>query len=402
MPAPQEPKQPKKPATKRPAKRKNLAALGDRLNKYLANAMALSRRAAEELIEQGRVEVDGKLVADLGARVDPERQVVTVDGEKVRRREGRLAIVLNKPEGYLCTTSDPEGRRLVYSLVPQGLGLHTVGRLDFNTEGVIVLTTDGDLAERLGHARYSVQRVYEARVRGVPTEETLAKLRRGVRLEDGPARAESAEVIAQTDKNAWIRLVLVEGRNREVRRLMERVGHPVMRLRRVAFAGLTARGLKLGEWRSLTEAEMEQLQERGHVGSFELPPDPRRKGQAVMQKRVTRQTVAARDPGAPVDPNARQPGGRPEVGERKPRRATGKPSHDWQPPAAPKKGRSPAGQGQKIPPQKGQPQKSQPQKSQPQKGQPQRPRPEAVERTTDGRRRSVVRENGARGRTPSR
>ena len=359
------PNLPAKPSPKRPAKRKNLAVLGERLNKFLANASALSRRAAEELIEQGRVEIDGKLVTDLGARVDPTRQAVTVDGEKLRAREGRLAIVLNKPVGYLCTASDPEGRRLVYSLVPQGLGLHTVGRLDFNTEGVILLTTDGDLAERLGHARYSVQRVYEARVRGVPTEETLAKLRRGVRLEDGPARAESAEVIAQTDKNAWVRLVLVEGRNREVRRLMERVGHPVMRLRRVAFAGLTTRGLKLGEWRPLTDAEMEQLQGRGHVGSFELPPDPRRRGQTAGQKRVTRKAVTQR---APVDtpPVAEAP-------SRKPRRVTGKPSHDWQPPAAPNK-----------------------------KQAPQRPRPEAVERTTDGRRRSVVRENGARGRTPSR
>ena len=359
-----------KPPVKRPAKRKNLAVLGERLNKFLASASALSRRAAEELIVQGRVEIDGKLVTDLGARVDPARQTVTVDGEKLRQREGRLAIVLNKPVGYLCTTSDPEGRQLVYALVPQGLGLHTVGRLDFNTEGVIILTTDGDLAERLGHARYSVQRVYEARVRGVPSEETLAKLRRGVRLEDGPARAESAEIVAQTDKNAWLRLVLVEGRNREVRRLMERVGHPVMRLRRVAFAGLTTRGLKLGQWRPLTEAEIHQLQERGHVGTFELPPDPRRKGQTAGQKRVTRKPVAQRSPGAAV----RETEAAPEAPTRKPRRATGKPSHDWKPPSAPDKKKQPV----------------------------QRPRPEAVERSTDGRRRSVTRENGARGRTPSR
>ena len=163
-----------------------------------------------------------------------------------------------------------------------------------------------------------------------------------------------------------MRLVLVEGRNREVRRLMERVGHPVMRLRRSAFAGLTTRGLKLGQWRPLTESEIEQLQTRGHVGSFELPPDPRRKGQTAGIKRVTRQAVSQRGPADAVPPPPEEPG-------RKPRRLTGKPSHDWQPPAAPK-----------------------------QKQPTQRPRPEAVERTTDGRRRSVVRENGARGRTPSR
>ena len=273
---------------------------------------------------------------------------MTVDGERLKKREGRMAIVLNKPVGYLCTASDPENRRLVYTLVPPGLGLHTVGRLDFNTEGVIVLTTDGDLAERLGHARYSVQRVYEARVRGVPSEDTLAKLRRGVRLEDGPARAESAEVVAQTEKNAWVRLVLVEGRNREVRRLMERVGHPVMRLRRVAFAGLTLSGLKPGQWRTLDEAEVAQLESRGHVGPFELPPDPRRKG-GLGPRRVTRATVAERDPLAPQKPVRERPGRTPvPAGARK--KPTGKPSHDWRP-------------------------------------------PEPTERVTDGRRRKVVRED---------
>ena len=355
---------PRKPTAKRRSK-SSPALSGERLNKFLAQSGALSRRAAEELIAQGRVEVDGKLVVDLGARVDPQCQRVTVDGEAVRRKEGRLAIVLNKPVGYLCTAQDPEGRPLVYSLVPAKLGLHTVGRLDFNTEGVIVLTTDGNLAERLGHARFSVQRVYEARVRGIPSEETLAKLRRGVRLEDGPARAESAEVVAQTDKNAWVRLVLVEGRNREVRRLMERVGHPVMRLRRVAFAGLTTAGLRLGQWRELTAGELAQLEARGHVGPFELPPDPRRKGGQAQQKRVTRKPVAARAPkGTPVPgaPAESPPG-------RKPRRPTGKPSHDWVPPAP----------------------------SRPATG---RPLPPVSERATDGRRRSVVRGEAGPTRRP--
>ena len=354
MTAPDQPKNVAKPrATTAPrqktkTKPKPAEPVGTRLNKYLAQAAHVSRRDADELITQGRVDVNGVTVTDLGSRVELGKHVVSLDGEKLKLPDATMTIVLNKPVGFLCSASDPEGRPLVYTLVPKGLGLHTVGRLDFNTEGVIVLTTDGDLAERLGHARYSVQRVYEARVRGVPSEETLAKLRRGVRLEDGPARAESAEVVAQTEKNAWVRLVLVEGRNREVRRLMERVGHPVMRLRRVAFAGLTLAGLKPGQWRTLDEAEVAQLESRGHVGPFELPPDPRRKG-GLGPRRVTRATVAERDPLAPQKPVRERPGRTPvPAGARK--KPTGKPSHDWRP-------------------------------------------PEPTERVTDGRRRKVVRED---------
>ena len=376
MPSTEKPHPPKRPANRRGKGRGPQTGL--RLNKFLAQSAAVSRRDADDLMRQGRVEVDGKLVVDLGTRVDPERQKITLDGERLKVREDRLAILLNKPVGYLCSENDPEGRPLITSLVPKGVGLHTIGRLDFNTEGVILLTTDGDLAERLGHARYSVQRVYEARVRGVPTEETLAKLRRGVRLEDGPARAESAEIVAQTDKNAWLRLVLVEGRNREVRRLMERVGHPVMRLRRVAFAGLTALGLKLGQWRELSEAEVAQLQARGHVGNFELPPDPRRKGQTGLVRRKKHTDVPERsqtreegqaEPGKrtrkPPAEKADKAGksSRTAKGEGK----TGKPSHDWQPPREAKKGKQ-------APPRV------------------QRPRAEPTERFTDGRRRKVTRD----------
>jgi 23S rRNA pseudouridine2605 synthase len=182
--------------------------------------------------------------------------------------------------GYLSAASDPEGRPLVYHLMPKGLALRSIGRLDFNTEGVLLFTNDGDLAERLGHARYNVQRVYEARVRGIPSEDTLAKLRMGVRLEDGPARAEQVEIVKQTDNNAWLRLTLTEGRNREVRRLLERVGHPVVRLRRVSFAGVTTLGCKLGEYRTLDEVQVAQLIARGHVGTFDLPPDPRKRREA--------------------------------------------------------------------------------------------------------------------------
>lgn len=254
----------------------------ERLQKFLSRCGVASRRAAEELIAQGRVEVNGRVVEAMGVQIDPFSDEVRVDGERLRMPTKRMVLVLNKPTGYLCAASDPESRDLVYRLVPKDQALRSIGRLDFNTEGVLLFTNDGDLAERLGHARYAIQRVYEARVRGIPSEETLAKLRLGVRLEDGPARAEQVEIVKQTDKNAWLKLTLIEGRNREVRRLLERVGHPVVRLRRISFAGITTAGLKLGEYRALDEAQIEQLRTRGHVGAFELPPDPRRKKAATV------------------------------------------------------------------------------------------------------------------------
>lgn len=271
-----------RPARASKAKGPAAAKSGERLQKILARCGVSSRRAAEELIAQGRVDVNGVTVTELGVRVDPLVDDIRLDGERLKMPEARLVLVLNKPVGYLSAASDPEGRPLVYHLMPKGLALRSIGRLDFNTEGVLLFTNDGDLAERLGHARYNVQRVYEARVRGIPSEETLAKLRMGVRLEDGPARAEQVEIVKQTEHNAWLRLTLTEGRNREVRRLLERVGHPVVRLRRVSFAGVTTLGCKLGEYRALDELQVAQLLSRGHVGAFELPPDPRKRREAPV------------------------------------------------------------------------------------------------------------------------
>lgn len=250
----------------------------ERLQKILSRAGIASRRAAEELIAGGRIEVNGRTVTQPGTCVDPLTDVVTFDGERVRMPPRRVVLVLHKPRGTLCSESDPEGRPLVHHLVPDGLALRTVGRLDFNTEGVLLFTNDGNLAQRLSHPRFGVQRVYEARVRGIPDDETRARLVRGVMLDDGLARVEFAHVVRKTAVNAWLRLALTEGRNREVRRLLERVGHPVMRLRRVRYAGITVEGVDPGKWRELSDREIEELEERGQVGAFELPPDPRARG----------------------------------------------------------------------------------------------------------------------------
>jgi len=259
---------------------------GERVQKMLSRAGVASRRDSEELIRDGRVSVNGRVVK-LGERMQPGDEL-RVDGELVRGVGSVVVLLLNKPTGCLCAERDPEGRPLVHHIVPDNLALRLVGRLDFNTEGVLLLTNDGDLGNRLSHPRHGVLREYDARVRGIPTEATLGRLVRGVELDDGPARVESARVVKKTDRNAWVRLTLTEGRNREVRRLMERVGHPVMRLRRIRFAGLDAAGLQPGQWRLLDDSEIEALRARGHVGAFALPPDPR--GPRVKRK-----------PGRPVD-----------------------------------------------------------------------------------------------------
>lgn len=262
------------------AKAKKSGRKGDRLQKIMSRHGVASRRASEELIRQGRVSLNGEVVTELGTRATDSDEI-RVDGERIGSPPPRTVILLNKPTGALCSEDDPEGRPLVHDLIPDDLALHAIGRLDFNTEGVLLLTNDGDLALRLSHPRYGVQRVYEARVRGIPDSETLNRLIRGVQLDDGPARVESCEVFRRTDRNSWVRLTLTEGRNREVRRLMERVGHPVMRLRRVRFAGLETGDLKPGRWRPLHEDEIAELEERGQVGGFQLPPDPRREGARV-------------------------------------------------------------------------------------------------------------------------
>jgi 23S rRNA pseudouridine2605 synthase len=239
--------------TNKAGKSGGVGADGERLQRFLARCGIASRRAAEELITSGRVEVNGEVVTELGTKVIAGRDDVRFDGERVKLPADRYVLLLHKPVGVLCSRDDPERRPLVYGLLPPEPSLRSIGRRDFHT-------------------------IYEARVRGLPTPDTLARLVRGVILDDGPARVTSIEVIKTTDKNAWVRVTLQEGRNREVRRILERVGHPVMRLRRVRFAGLGLDGLKQGQWRQLEDKEISDLESRGHVGPFGLPPDPRRRG----------------------------------------------------------------------------------------------------------------------------
>lgn len=233
---------------------------GMRLQKFLSRAGVASRREAEGLMAQGRVKVNGRVAVTPGVRVDPEEDRVEVDGRRVRL-EPRRWILLNKPTGTLTTRKDPQGRPTVYSLLPDDVrSLRYVGRLDRNTEGLLLLTNDGDAIHGLLHPSSEVPRQYRAWVQGAPSERTLARLARGVELEDGPARAEDPRVLrASREKGAIMSLVLREGRKREVRRLLEAVGHPVRRLRRVRFGPLELGDLAVGQWRELSPEEVRIL-----------------------------------------------------------------------------------------------------------------------------------------------
>ena len=236
----------------------------ERLQKLIAAAGVASRRHAEELIAAGEVSVNGEVVREPGTKADPERDHIKVKGKLINPllagRE-KVYVLLNKPRGYLSSAADPEGRPLVTELVPASLGrLHPVGRLDFNTEGLIILTNDGELTNYVTAARNHVRKVYEVKVKGVPTEAQVERLRRGVRLEDG-ARTAPAEIkrTGETETNAWFEVVLREGRNQQIRRMFDSIGHSVLKLRRVRIGPVSDDRLRPGESRLLTPQEVARL-----------------------------------------------------------------------------------------------------------------------------------------------
>jgi 23S rRNA pseudouridine2605 synthase len=211
-------------------------------------------------MEQGRVTVNGQVVKEFAARVDPDRDVVEVDGRRVAARQRVRWIAFHKPDDALTTRADKHGGRTVYDLLPPELRpLHYVGRLDRDTEGLLLLSNDGDLSHLLMHPSSEVEREYHAGVEGHPSQEVMARITLGVELDDGPARAQRARRLADDAGGGVLSLVLAEGRYREVRRLMEAVGHPVRWLRRVRFGPVRLGELPRGTWRDLTEGEVEEL-----------------------------------------------------------------------------------------------------------------------------------------------
>ena len=231
---------------------------GDRLQKVLAQAGLGSRRVCEVLIDEGRVEVNGE-VARLGRRGDPEHDRVTVDGVLIPVRSGLVYYLLNKPAKVVTTASDPEGRPTVVDLVPAEPRVFPVGRLDWDTEGLLLLTNDGDLAHALTHPSRGVPKTYLAEVSGVPSRGALRRLREGIDLDDGRTAPAKARLAQTTPPGSALEIVIHEGRNRQVRRMCEAIGHPVRRLVRTRFGPLHENRLAPGQWRPLTQAEIRAL-----------------------------------------------------------------------------------------------------------------------------------------------
>lgn len=229
-----------------------------RLQRALAAAGLGSRRDCETLIEEGRVEVDGKVITKLGTKVNPRKQKIRVDGSPVKFTRPQYFVV-NKPPGVVSTSSDPSGRMRVIDLINTNQRVYNVGRLDKSSEGLILVTNDGDLANYLTHPRYGVQKIYMVQVAGTPDVAELKNLQRGVYLAEGLAKVVGAKIKKRTKDSTWLEITLEEGRNREIRRLLASIGHKVLRLRRVAIGSLRLGELPLGAHRKLTKQEVEAL-----------------------------------------------------------------------------------------------------------------------------------------------
>lgn len=232
----------------------------ERLQKILAQAGISSRREAELLIAAGRVAVNGALITEPGSKADPDRDIITLDGKPVKKEERKIYILLYKPAGYVTTIKDPDGRPVVTSLLSNiKERVFPVGRLDYNTEGLLLLTNDGAWANHLAHPRYGVEKEYHVRVRGKVAPEQLKLLATGVELADGKSAPAQVRLIKESDSNTWISLVIHEGRNRQVRRMCEAVSLVVVRLKRVRYGFLNLASLRPGEFRLLSPVEASKL-----------------------------------------------------------------------------------------------------------------------------------------------
>jgi 23S rRNA pseudouridine2605 synthase len=276
-----------------------------RLQKLIAGTWLASRRKAEQLIAAGRVTVNGKVVTELGTKVDPERDHVKVDGKHLTAAQPYVYLMLNKPKNVMSTLDDPGGRPTVKDYL-RGVSVRVfpVGRLDFDSEGLMLLTNNGDLAQALLHPRYHVPKTYLIKVKGVLTDEEIAELERGVKLEDGMTSPAQVKKVRKVEANSWIEITIHEGRKHQVKRMLEAVGHPVIKLLRIKMGPLVLGNLESGEFRFLTDREanalrqvVEQrrtLEQEGSDPSTRPPRPPRREGWAKPAHRKRHSPKKAR------------------------------------------------------------------------------------------------------------
>jgi pseudouridine synthase len=241
--------------------------MAERLQKALAHAGVASRRAAERLVHEGRVAVNGQIVRTLGVRVDPARDVLAVDGRPVAPASRPVYLALHKPPGYVTTARDQRGRPTVLALVHSPERVYPVGRLDTDSEGLLLLTNDGELALHLTHPRYGVPKEYYAFVQGVPDERALAAVRGGVDLEEGRTAPADVAMVSTDGDRSWLRLVLKQGWKRQVRRMLAAVGYPVERLIRTRVGSVELDALPVGAVRALTDAEVDRLRRESGLGA---------------------------------------------------------------------------------------------------------------------------------------
>lgn len=231
----------------------------ERLQKILAKAGIASRRTAEQMIRAGRIRINGQVVMTMGCKADPSRDQITFDGNLLAF-EQKIYLLLNKPSGYVTTLSDPQGRPVVTDLITDiGTRLFPVGRLDLETEGALLMTNDGDLANRILHPSFEVTKTYEALVTGLPTKETLARLKSGIEIDGALTRPATLRVLQRHTRQTLVEIVIHEGKKRQVRKMFQAVGHRVLHLRRTAYGRLLLGGLPPGEYRILNQGDLKKI-----------------------------------------------------------------------------------------------------------------------------------------------
>lgn len=302
----------------------------ERLNKYLAHAGVGSRRHCDTLIANGRVKVDGNRVSDLGLKIDPETHKVSVDDNPVRS-ERLVYWAVNKPVGYLSTNSDPAGRPRAVDLLPHvDQRVYTVGRLDEGSEGLLLMTNDGELAFHLMHPRFGIPKTYLVLVAGKPSVEDIQKLLDGVWLSEGKVRAKDVRRMKPQGDSTWLRVVLTEGKNREIRRMLAQLGHKVMKLRRIAIGPVTLDKLPKGKARRVSMPELAELQQWVKTAKAKIAKggdkEPERPGDLVGERPVrtspppNEQPFRPRRPAGPRRPEGSRPPYKPTEGARPPKR----------------------------------------------------------------------------------
>ncbi len=235
---------------------------GIRLQKFLAASGLASRRGAEEMIRSGRVRVDGKVVTEMGIRVDPDIQAVHCDGRRIdpAEKEENVYILLNKPKGYVTTVSDPQGRPIVTSLLKNITArVYPVGRLDLDTEGALLMTNDGALAHKVLHPRFETNKTYEVLVEGIPSAQKIKNLRKGIIIDGKKTWPAGITLVKQKERTALFRVIIHEGRKRQIRKMFEAIAHPVLQLKRTAYGRLTLGSLKSGSYRFLNPDELKKI-----------------------------------------------------------------------------------------------------------------------------------------------